>query len=120
MTKTPEDLYEEWNAKMIKAFPRDRLLLLNAKQGWTPLAQHLGFPDPSLAGVPYPHAEEDNFNAMIGAVLYAGALVWPFVLVALVVAALWVAEQTMRVLRLVASGVLPPAHRTQKGVKVAP
>ena len=44
--------FHRHNVDVLKAIPKDRLLVFEAKQGWAPLCAFLGVPVPST---PYPH-----------------------------------------------------------------
>ncbi|KAG5450869.1 hypothetical protein CSKR_110301 [Clonorchis sinensis] len=48
------DAYCEWNRQVISEIPPDRLLLFDPQQGWEPLCQFLGVPQPPVT-VPFPH-----------------------------------------------------------------
>jgi len=45
--------YVKYNKKVQKAFPSNRLLTFNVKEGWGPLCNFLGHPIPE--GIPFPH-----------------------------------------------------------------
>ena len=50
-----QQLYTEWNQAVIDTVPADRLLLFNVKQGWGPLCQFLGVPEPDC---PFPRVND--------------------------------------------------------------
>eukprot|EP00580_Thalassiosira_gravida_P001722 CAMPEP_0201602006 /NCGR_PEP_ID=MMETSP0492-20130828/2832_1 /ASSEMBLY_ACC=CAM_ASM_000837 /TAXON_ID=420259 /ORGANISM="Thalassiosira gravida, Strain GMp14c1" /LENGTH=326 /DNA_ID=CAMNT_0048065385 /DNA_START=183 /DNA_END=1163 /DNA_ORIENTATION=+ len=46
--------YIEYNKEVQDTIPSERLLTFNVKQGWEPLCEFLGHPDPPQ-GIPFPH-----------------------------------------------------------------
>ncbi|NND34068.1 MAG: sulfotransferase family protein [Saprospiraceae bacterium] len=53
--------FKDWNAKIKRTIPRDKLLEFNVKDGWGPLCQFLGHETPS---VPFPRSNSTSeFNA---------------------------------------------------------
>ena len=56
--------YKEWNQEVVNHVPKDRLLLLDLKQGWEPLCKFLGIKE--IPDIPFPHVNEREIvaNAM--------------------------------------------------------
>ncbi len=77
-------VFERHNAEVKAAFPADRLLVFEAKQGWEPLCAFLGVPVPAT---PYPNVNDTaEFKARIRAL---SALRWaPWGLLAIIAAAI--------------------------------
>lgn len=54
------EIFNQHNEEVRRRVPSDRLLVFEAKEGWQPLCQFLGVPQPN---VPYPRLNErDVFN----------------------------------------------------------
>ncbi len=49
------EAFEYWNSRVISSIPQDKLLIYNPKEGWGPLCQFLGLPEPK---VPFPHVNK--------------------------------------------------------------
>ena len=43
---TSKQMYDEWNADVIRTVPKERLLVLNLRSGWQPLCDFLDKPEP--------------------------------------------------------------------------
>ena len=54
---TGKTMYEEWNAAVIRTVPKDRLLVLNPKQGWKPLCSFL---DVAVPDHPFPKINDGD------------------------------------------------------------
>lgn len=61
--------YERHNAEVVKSVPKDRLLVFDAKEGWTPLCAFLGTPVPKD---PFPHV--NTKEAMVELMAEFGAM----------------------------------------------
>ena len=72
--------YNDWNEEVIKSVPKDRLLLLNLKEGWEPLCKFLGIDE--IPDEPFPYVNE---RALFEGVLWKLNLVFDFINVGLVV-----------------------------------
>ena len=64
--ETAVGFFNEWNAEVIREVPADKLLVFEVKQGWSPLCQFLGVPEPE---VPFPNVndtkeQEENLAKM--------------------------------------------------------
>lgn len=59
---------------VIAAFPSDRLLVFNVKQGWAPLCAFLNKPVPDS---PFPRVNDKAFMDGVSFVLWALTWVWP-------------------------------------------
>ncbi|MFZ1679272.1 MAG: sulfotransferase family protein [Saprospiraceae bacterium] len=56
------NVFNEYNAEVLKSIPRERMLIYDVKQGWEPLCNFLGVPFPSI---PFPKSnttDEFVFN----------------------------------------------------------
>ncbi len=49
------DAFEYWNSRVISSIPQDKLLVYNPKEGWGPLCEFLGLPEPKI---PFPHVNK--------------------------------------------------------------
>lgn len=55
--------YLKWEQEVVQSVPAEKLLIFQAKDGWTPLCQFLNKPIPS---VPYPKANDtEAFQRML-------------------------------------------------------
>ena len=58
-----ESFYNRWNDAVRQHVPAGQLLEFNAKQGWAPLCEWLGLPEPD---VPFPHVNDTaSFREMV-------------------------------------------------------
>jgi hypothetical protein len=62
------DLFRRHNAEVERAFPQERILVYNVKQGWEPLCEFLGVPVPSQ---PFPRANSREEYAARSAARHA-------------------------------------------------
>lgn len=46
-TSKSKEMYEDWNADIVRTVPRSRLLVMNLKEGWPPLCKFLNVAEPS-------------------------------------------------------------------------
>jgi len=69
--------YEEWNEKAKRLVPKDRLIIVNVKEGWGPLVDGLGVPTPSE---PFPKcndvAELDKLVVPVRIIGFLGLLLY--------------------------------------------
>ena len=79
------DFFEKWNDEVIKAVPKDRLLIHEAKDGYEPICKFLGLPVPNE---PYPRVNDtqQQLDRMRSLMIKAYAVVFGLPVVAGVLA----------------------------------
>eukprot|EP01083_Nonionella_stella_P004958 14494_1 len=50
--------YDNWNEKVKRTVPKDKLLVFNVKQGWKPLCDFLGVAEEHVPNKPFPRAND--------------------------------------------------------------
>jgi hypothetical protein len=77
-----EQVYLDWNARVRKSLPSERLLELNVKQGWNQLVPFAGNATTSVEGLgEFPKSNEADTLKVLEKVLLCGVYGWPFVMV---------------------------------------
>jgi len=64
--KTAVDFFNQWNTAIMKTIPKERLLVYRVEEGWKPLANFLGLPEPE---VPFPSV---NDGATVTVIIVGG------------------------------------------------
>jgi len=87
--ETGPELYEKHNQMVLSMFPKEKVLVHNAKEGWDPLCEFLGVPVPD---VPYPRSNEGgSFTRAVQNLRAMGIGLWgaTFALSGFAVKVLW-------------------------------
>ena len=89
--ETAVRFFNDWNEEVINNVPADRLLIFEVKQGWAPLCQFLGLPEPDE---PFPNTNDTaQMQKMLGMMRKASLVFWSLTLASVAVAAYYFKDQ---------------------------
>jgi len=89
--ETAVRFFNDWNEEVINNVPADRLLIFEVKQGWAPLCQFLGLPEPDE---PFPNTNDTaQMQKMLGMMRKASLVIWSLTLASVAVAAYYFKDQ---------------------------